>query len=710
MKKRTGRSEKMADSLIFPGILLFILAFGIYANTLGHEFVFDDSTLILQNPQVIELDLWGMISGEGYRPVRGITYLFNYYTGGEDPFGYHLFNVLLHCFNVVLVLVFIHRWIGSVRVSILSALIFCVHPVQTAAVAYISGRKDLLAVFFLLIGFILFLEARKKASVWRLIFSFAAFVLAVASKEVAIVFPVLLVLVDAIYRRKSNPDGETQNLFAAIANSVSQAKVQYLLFAGIGLFALASALFILPASRMEGYWGGSFAANLGTSFKLFIHYLKMSVFPFPLIADYSGEVFPISTGFLEPATLLAVLLTVGFIAFTCWLALVSPDSSVGLIWFSVTLLPVLQLVPFHELAADHFLYLPILGFGITFGYWLDRLTSTFSKKNPVWAAVAVLVFFSSWVVVQRNRVWENPKTLWETTLNQAPGSYRANANLAQILMREGQAQESIRLMKRSIEIDPNQSVSWTNLGFVYYQIGRQKRLTGDSSGAEENLNIALEHFEKAAELSPSDAVLQLNLGAVYSELYRVHAANGDSSQAEKYLKTAENAYRRVIRRSRRDRRQELDFVRRNFAGLYLDSGRPRLAIRQLESYVIDQPNDPVAYYLMGEAYFRINKFQDAEVQLKKSIELGATAAAWESLAKLFENSDRVEEAIEALGKAAELSPDSPELRLKLGILYRKRGEVYFAVQEFQKASRLDSSGRYGPLIAREIREMTGNRK
>ena len=67
---------------------------------------------------------------------------------------------------------------------------------------------------------------------------------------------------------------------------MANAKLQYGMFAAVGLAALTTALFLIPASRMEGYWGGSFTANLGTSFKLFVHYLKMLVIPHPLIADY----------------------------------------------------------------------------------------------------------------------------------------------------------------------------------------------------------------------------------------------------------------------------------------------------------------------------------------------------------------------------------------------------------------------------------------
>ena len=83
-------------------------------------------------------------------------------------------------------------------VAAVASLIYVVHPVQTAAVAYISGRKDLLAAFFLLLGFIFYLIFRKDESRrWRQVLAYVAFLLAVLSKEVALVFPLLLLLIDS---------------------------------------------------------------------------------------------------------------------------------------------------------------------------------------------------------------------------------------------------------------------------------------------------------------------------------------------------------------------------------------------------------------------------------------------------------------------------------------------------------------------------------
>ena len=86
--KSRGKAREM--TFILAPAILFATSFLLYINTLGHDFVFDDVTLILQNPQVVQLDWLSIIWQGGYRPVRTLTYAVNFALGGENPFGYHL--------------------------------------------------------------------------------------------------------------------------------------------------------------------------------------------------------------------------------------------------------------------------------------------------------------------------------------------------------------------------------------------------------------------------------------------------------------------------------------------------------------------------------------------------------------------------------------------------------------------------------------------
>ena len=112
MSKKAGKSVRNPGSkrdwvIVCIPLLLMVLTVLLYANTLGHEFVFDDVTLIIQNPQVLELNWLSIVWKGGYRPIRTLTYAFNYALGGDDPFGYHLFNVLLLACNFALLFIFL---------------------------------------------------------------------------------------------------------------------------------------------------------------------------------------------------------------------------------------------------------------------------------------------------------------------------------------------------------------------------------------------------------------------------------------------------------------------------------------------------------------------------------------------------------------------------------------------------------------------------
>lgn len=390
---------------VWAAASVFTLAFGLYVNTLGHGFVFDDLSLITQNPQVKQFRWTNFVSPTGYRPLRTLTYAINYAVGGENPFGYHLVNVLLHAINALLVYLLFWAWSHSNVLAGSGALLFAFHPVQTAAVAYVSGRKDLLATLFVLLGCYLYASYRKKKQWYFAAFSLFSFLLGILSKEVAIVFPGLLFLFDVLLLPaiRGRPKGTLQTVKGSL--------FLYGVSALLAFLAVYYAIVLTPASRMVGLWGGGVATHLGTSFKLFLHYLRLALLPDPLIADYTGEVFPISKGFLEPSTLLAVAVLGGYLALAGWACRRNLRLAFGLLWFFFALLPVLQIIPFHEIAADHFLYSPLVGIAFLGGLGIDYLVESKGAAILAWGLMGMTSGVFALLTVDRNRDWKNEQTL-----------------------------------------------------------------------------------------------------------------------------------------------------------------------------------------------------------------------------------------------------------------------------------------------------------
>src|SRR5512138_1533773 len=144
-----------------PGLLIVAAIVAAYANAFGGSFQFDDWNVIANEPRVASLAAW-WASMPGIRPILKLTYAFNREIGLGVP-GFVAFNVVVHAANAVLVYSILKR-LASVRVALLAALLFALHPAQTEAVTYVSGRSTSLAATFALGSALAWLRGRRWAS------------------------------------------------------------------------------------------------------------------------------------------------------------------------------------------------------------------------------------------------------------------------------------------------------------------------------------------------------------------------------------------------------------------------------------------------------------------------------------------------------------------------------------------------------------------
>ncbi len=676
-KSRAGRKQRVSRGVL--AALVFFLPVALYVNTLGHGFVFDDDALILQNRQVTDFRIAEIFSGHGYRPVRTLTYAVNYALGGENPVGYHLFNVLLHALNALFLFRLLEEWNASSVAAAFGAVAFAVHPVQTAAVAYISGRKDLLATCFVLLGLRLYTRFRKAGGWKRMALSMTCFLLAVFSKEVAVVFPVLLLFAEALVLE--GPAGASP--LARVSTFLRgrwMAAVAALLVSGAGVWFV---LFVGRATRMTGYWGGSPGSNWGTSLRLFAHYLKLVFWPHPLIADYKGEVFPLSTGFGDPWTLFSGLLLLGFLGSIFWIAPRFPWLAFGQLWFFVCLTPVLQIVPFHELAADHFLYLPLVGLS------LGVVQTVMSLGEGVWrprmaGAAAVLFLVWSGLAVARNGDWKDSLTLWEATYATAPGSYRANANLGKIYFGDPTRREKgLELTRRAVELDPDDPVASSNLGAMFYVLAQGAYTRGDLTRAEDLTNQAVERLERALAYNRRDGSILSNLGNCQRMLGALWERRGDPFRAQAARDKAIEFFKNALKRDRRDPVKSAWY---NLALVYLDQNNCLKAVESLEEFLKIRPRHAAANLQIGWCRMRLDQPRAAIPYLETAISIEPTAEAFSLLIDAQQAAGQPELALEACQRALESFPDQASLHLRAGLLYRDAGNKEMAIEHLQKAA------------------------
>jgi hypothetical protein len=208
-------------------------AFVVYCHSLsGHFTNWDDRDLVAGNPAIRSLapghvlQLFTTPNREAYLPVRLLSYALDYSVWGIKPFGYHFGNILLHALNAFLIYLLLLRLFAAPKPALLAAFFFLVHPMQVESVAWISGRKEVLCGFFLLLSALCFHEhltrdlvpreqVRKTTALIPYLLSLIFFILACLSKASAIVLPLLLVAIWLFAARPAErPRSESLQAFA----------------------------------------------------------------------------------------------------------------------------------------------------------------------------------------------------------------------------------------------------------------------------------------------------------------------------------------------------------------------------------------------------------------------------------------------------------------------------------------------------------------
>jgi tetratricopeptide (TPR) repeat protein len=480
-------------------LLLLAIAFGLYANSFAGDYVFDDLSTF-RRARIQDQGFFDL--ADDYRPLRYLSLRVDEAIFGNRTWGHHVTNTILHGVAAFVVFATLRRLAGPAA-ALAGALIFVTHPVHTECVAYISGRRDVLTTIFYLLGFLAWLEFNRTSRRRWPAAGLGAYALAYGAKEMAITLPAACVLYDLLL----DPE---------------RARPRLRLYVAMGIVAAALAvhvLFFSGATRQQEWHGGSMASNFATSSRLLVHYAMLLVFPLRLLGDYSYYAFPLSRSFLEGRVLLslaAIALGVGAAVYARRRA---PLVAFGLGWFLVTLLPVLQIKTFHELAAEHYLYLPSVGFCLLAGLGFVRLKAV--AGTPVaWIALGTILALFSVRTVLRNPDWRDSETFWRTTAEAAPDCARAHFNVGMVHAQRAEWKLAAACIERAIAIRPDYLNARRQLGRVYGFLGR----VGDARAQWEQA-LAFAKRAKSPAIGPADFCIMLDRHDEAIELLEDNLAN-----------------------------------------------------------------------------------------------------------------------------------------------------------------------------------------
>jgi len=442
---------------------LIALVFGV---SVGHEFVFDDTSLVVEN-ELVRLPLSrahellvGNAGGISYRPLRIFSYIVDYrIAGGLDPAVFHASNLVYHALATLAVYALASLTVGSFRGALAAAALFAVHPLGSEAVVYVAGRRDLLCMLLVLLALLCWCHllrgaprvavdggaagprgaARRSALLLGMVLFTA---LAMAAKEMAVVLPVLAVLVAIPLRREAPGHDDGAQAWSALGASIAA-----LLGAGVWLYGNVIAASLAKATD------GALAPQPALSLRVLGRYLRLAFWPSDLLADYRAYAFALPEARLDgpafvSAGVLALVLAGG--AILLWRGSIA---GAGLLWFLVALLPVAQIVPYGEVVSEHNAYLALVGLALAAG----RAVTVASRVQPRVVAVAATTVVA--VLGARSHVraldWQNSLSLWRATVDAAPRSVRGQFNLGVALVAEGDLLGARTALERARELAPD---------------------------------------------------------------------------------------------------------------------------------------------------------------------------------------------------------------------------------------------------------------
>jgi tetratricopeptide (TPR) repeat protein len=526
--------------LIVTGLVVMVAV--CYANSLWNGFVFDDHVHVLDNISLRSLiNVPGLVLS--YRPLRDISYALDFFIWGEAqsqlmrigiPFdiaaGFHFTNLVIHAANTVLVFLLARRILRRLPASVIAALIFAVHPIQTDAVTYVSGRRDVLFAFFYLVAFLFYLTYRELESRKYLALFLVAWGLSLASKEMGASLPFFIFIWSFCQIWPENEARWPRKFYSSVKGAFARDRWLYIGLAVAGLFYTFYQTFTKGGSERAGYygfkyWGGSFYSNILTVIHVHAWFLKQLVYPTP-ITQYEGA-FPISTSLLDRQVIVSALVVGSVLALGVFLLNRAPLMAFAILSYFALLLPVSQIIPHHELLADHYLYLPMMSFGIFAGLLIERIGARGPLVERIaWGATGVVIVIFAVLTVRQNGVWRDDYSLWQANYQAVPNSPRAVYSLAvEDISRNPRT--AAQLFRRCIDLDP----AYAN---AYMDLAALSANRDQARDIEDIIRKGLAVPDSKLSLEPSQTPGSFR-SRLTTALAMARSSQGDHTGAEKLL-------------------------------------------------------------------------------------------------------------------------------------------------------------------------------
>ena len=494
-------SKIQSLSFLRLSLIIFILGFFVYGNTLLNGFVWDDEEQIVNNTLIQNIQNFptlfngstfntagtGSLSGIYYKPLMPLSFMVNFAIWGKNAFGFHLFQIILHFLNAILLFklfikIFeVQKILKSKFFAFIVTIFFVVHPGISEAVSYLSSTQEVIFTFFSLLAFLFCIKYLENYKLQNWIFFSIFLFLGLLGKESAIIIIPIVIFYFFLFAR-------SKIIFPILFTIPSVVLYSFLRFVVAKIpFGTSHVVPIAQASLMERLFT--------IPFELF-SYLRLFFFPKDLFISQHFIIYQITDPHFWGLSIILIIFII-FIAFI-WIKLLKKDKLFLFFfaWSCFSFLLLFNLFPLDMTVAERWLYFPSIGI---FGMMAIVFTKIKFKKEfekiIFYLFLGILVIFAGRTIL-RNQNWQNGLMLYANDIKLNSNAFDLQNNYGVELFRSGNKNKAKIHFEKSVVLEPKWWTNYSNLGVIFEQQGNEQKAEKLYKQALENNDyyLALENL------------------------------------------------------------------------------------------------------------------------------------------------------------------------------------------------------------------------
>lgn len=678
-------------------LIIIIISYVSYFNSFANSFHFDDYRYIVNNEAFKEyienpFSIHQTLASLSNRSIVLATLYLNHYFDGFNVFGYHAVNLIIHILTSFLVFLFLKEMLSikalskipftpssnkkvrgdyKINIPLTGALIFSVHPINTQAVTYITGRSSLLVTCFYLVFFLLFLKGFRQHLLFNKFLFFVLsgffFIAGYGSKIIILTGPVMVIIYCLFFIPQKTFLSKMPALKSILDNRAVGLAIPAVVLSGplvlifLSEYLNLQSILAIDRELLPGWLQQiqsklfhvadftkdfiSSSTYLLTEFKVIVfYYIKMILFPFNQNIDPD---FPFAQGIMD----YGVILSLCIIELLLFAGIIYQKKNnllaFGIFWFFITLLPTSSILPLLDVAAEHRLYLPLIGIVVIISFLINNFNSErnngFLQQRTSYFILGVIFFtiiLFSGLTVKRNFVWKNEKKLWMDATEKSPYLARPLNNLGEAYDKEKNYKKAIQVLKKAIAIAPGNYKSYNNLGKIY--------------GKLRQYGPAIENLQLALKKKPDYPIGHYNLGKLY--------------ELKGMLDPAIEEYSTAIK-------QRYDFFEAcfNLANVYDKKGQFQKAINTYLNCEKFKSDFPKIHFALGKVFIKTGNMEKAFEYFSRTVELDESYhPARIAMGNILTMKGNLDEAVKIYRQVLELDPNNFNAHNNLGLLFLRQ--------------------------------------